>query len=152
MSLIKWNSKNDPFQEFLSLDNDWSGFSFLPVSNRRLAGLRDKWYPSFDVSEEQGSVVIKADLPGMKKEEVDISLENNILKISGERKFEVENKEKNYYHLERSYGAFERSFDLGALAVDPTKVKAGYKEGVLEIVLPKREADSPAKKIEIKEG
>ena len=119
---------------------------FLPST--LLPGLKDTWGLAMDVSEDENDVVVKADLPGLKKEEIGISLEDNFLTIQGERKAEVDKKGKNYHRAERSYGAFEGTIDLG-VAVEETKIKATYKDGVLEVILPKKEK-TRTKQIEIK--
>jgi len=95
-------------------------------------------------------VVVKAELPGMDPKEIDISLHDNVLTLRGERKQEKEEKDENYHRVERSYGAFVRSFRLSA-EVESEKVDASYKDGVLTIKL-KKTAKSAAKKIEVKAG
>jgi HSP20 family protein len=106
------------------------------------------WMPPVDVYETPESIVLKADLPAVNKEEVDISVENNTLTIRGERKREQEVKEKNFYRLERSYGAFARSFSLPPTVV-AEKIEASFKDGVLTLTLPKREESKP-KQIKVK--
>ena len=138
MALVPWKAKaNDPIREFFDLGQDV--FS-SPIFNtdRALLNLKGAWYPSIDVVEDKENVMIKADLPGLKKEDISVNVDNNILTIRGERKSESERKEEGYHRVERFYGAFERSLDLGT-AVDSTKIKAKYNDGVLEVVLPKTE-------------
>jgi HSP20 family protein len=94
--------------------------------------------PALDVYEEKGDLVVKAEIPGLTKDEIDISLEENILTIKGERKKEEEVKEDDYYRCERTFGAFSRSIELPA-NVKTDKVNASFKDGVLEIRLPKVE-------------
>jgi len=108
------------------------------------------WRPVLDVSETPKQVVVKAELPGVDPKEIDISLHDNILTLRGERKQEKEEKDENYHRVERSYGAFVRSFRLPA-EVESEKVDASYKDGVLTIKL-KKTAKSAAKKIEVKAG
>lgn len=103
------------------------------------------WAPELDIAEDENNIVVSADLPGMKSEDIDISISGNTLTIRGERKQEEEKKGRNYYRLERCYGSFARSVDLPS-SVDASKVSASYKNGVLEITLPKVEE---AKKIKI---
>ena len=106
--------------------------------------------PAVDIIDEKDQIRVKADLPGMKKEDIEVSADNNALTIKGEKKEEKEVKEKDYVRSERYYGAFHRSFILPA-GVDAQKVNATYKEGVLEILLPKKEeAKSKQTKVEIK--
>ncbi len=135
MSLIRW----DPFREFNTLPvrlgsilgKDWE----LPMSTTA-------WNPSVDIFENDNEVIIKAELPGMNPKDMEVRLENNVLMLKGERRFEKEAKEENYHRVEREYGSFSRSFTLPS-AVDPEKVMAEYKDGILKVVLPKREEIKP---------
>ena len=102
--------------------------------------------PALDVFEEKDDIVVKAELPGMAKENIEVNLTDDLLTIKGEKKKEEEVKEENYYRSERSYGSFVRSVELPK-AVHADKVKATFKNGVLEIRIPKTEE---AKKKEIK--
>lgn len=102
--------------------------------------------PAVEIYDEKEDVVIKAELPGMKKEDLEINLAGDILTIKGEKKKEEEVKQKDYYYSERSFGAFERSIDIPQKVV-PEKVRASFKDGVLEVRLQKSE---DAKKKEIK--
>jgi len=86
--------------------------------------------------------VLKAELPGIDSKDVDIRLENNVLTLRGERKFDEEVKRDNYHRVERAYGTFTRSFTLPTV-VDQEKIKAEYKDGVLRVTLPKREEAKP---------
>ncbi|HWP41686.1 MAG TPA: Hsp20/alpha crystallin family protein [Blastocatellia bacterium] len=94
------------------------------------------WSPRCDIFESDNEIVIKAELPGVKKEDVKVNIENNMLTIQGERKFEEETKQENYHRIERSYGQFMRSFMLPAY-VDAGKVSAEFKDGLLRVTLPK---------------
>jgi HSP20 family protein len=94
------------------------------------------WEPLTDITEDGKEFLVKLELPGMKKEDVKVTVENGTLRISGERKAEKEEKTKKYHRIERSYGAFERTFTLPAGA-DGSKVNADYKDGVLTVHLPK---------------
>jgi HSP20 family protein len=100
------------------------------------------WAPAVDIFETEHELVVKADLPDIKPEELDIRVENNILTIRGERKFEKKVEEKNYLRVERSYGSFSRSFSL-ANTVNTEAIKADYKNGVLTLSVPKREEAKP---------
>ena len=122
MALIRW----DPFQES--------------------EAMRDSWSPSVDIFETATEIVIKAELPGMEAKDIDIRLENNVLMLKGERRFEKDTRNESYHRVERSYGSFSRSFSLPAF-VDESKVRADYKDGLLKITLPKKE---PAKSKEVK--
>jgi HSP20 family protein len=103
-----------------------------------------------DIYEQDGNIVMKAELPGVDPKAVDIRLENNTLTLRGERKLDHEVKEDNYHRVERSYGAFSRSFTLPTV-VDQTSIKAEYKDGVLKLTLPKRDEAKP-RQIQINVG
>ena len=131
MGLVQWRPRsNDPIKEFFDL-------SFCNT-DRALLDLKGVWYPSIDVVEDKDNIAIKADLPGLKKEDITVTVDNNILTIRGERKSESEQQDKDYHRVERFYGVFERNLDLGT-AVDQSKIKASYNNGVLEVSLPKTE-------------
>jgi HSP20 family protein len=100
------------------------------------------WAPAVDIYETEHELVVKADIPEIKPEELDIRVENNILTIRGERKFEEKVSENNYLRVERSYGSFSRSFSL-ANTVDAEAIKADYMNGVLTLSIPKREEAKP---------
>ncbi|HEV8482917.1 MAG TPA: Hsp20/alpha crystallin family protein [Blastocatellia bacterium] len=133
-------------------------FEFLPRFNRMLEELGIQpfteenalvaWTPACDIYETDKAIVLKVELPGIKKEEVSVSIENNLLTIHGERKFQEETKRENYYRVERNYGEFFRSFTLPNY-IEPAKILAEFKEGLLILNLPKREEAKP-KQVEIK--
>ena len=100
------------------------------------------WAPAVDIYETEHELVVKADIPEIKPEELDIRVENNILTIRGERKFEKKVSEDNYLRVERTYGSFARSFSL-ANTVNSEAIKADYKNGVLTLNIPKREEAKP---------
>ena len=100
------------------------------------------WVPAVDVYEDKDKFSVKAELPGMKKEDLDIALQGNTLTISGERKHEEEKKEGENYRSERYFGRFQRSLTLPA-PVDARKIQASYKDGILTITLPKSEEAKP---------
>jgi len=104
---------------------------------------RGRW-PAIDIAEKDNEFVVKAEVPGCKADDIDISVHGNMLTISGEKKQEEEKKEKGYYHMERSYGSFRRDLNL-ASEVDPAKIEATYKDGVLTITVPKSEKAKPVK-------
>ncbi len=149
MALMKWNQKNyDPFEEFSKLGDSIFGLTLFPQG--RNLPVERSWYPAIDVSEEKDRIVVKADLPGMKQEDIDLTLDDDILTIRGERKSETEEKDKNVHRVERTCGAFERSLKLGA-NVDRDKITADYKNGVLEVAIPKTEESKPRQlKINVK--
>lgn len=109
------------------------------------------WSPPVDILETENDLVLKADLPDMKLEDIDVRVENQTLSIKGERRFEQEASEKGYHRIERSYGNFVRSFAVPS-SVDTEKVSADYKNGVLSIKLPKKETAKPKQvKVEVKQ-
>ena len=126
------------------MDRIWDSFSERrPATKDREGG---EWLPSLDVSETKADFVVKAELPGVNPNEIDISLTEGVLTVKGEKKQEREEKEEGYHLVERSYGSFIRSLRLPR-EVQNEKINASYKDGVLRITLPKTEQ---AKKKEIK--
>ena len=100
------------------------------------------WSIALDVVEEKEQYLLKADLPGVKKEDIKVSLEDNILSITAERKADAETHDKQVHRIERTYGWYQRTLNLGA-QVDAAKIKANYKDGVLELTVPKSELAKP---------
>ena len=121
---------------FQNLMGEWDPF----------AGERGFW-PALDFADREDAIVIKAELPGCKPDEIEISVHGNTMSISGEKKEKTEEKKKNYYHVESRYGSFRREMILPA-EVNADKIQAKCQEGVLTITLPKAEK-AKAKKIEI---
>lgn len=111
-------------------------------------GLRDTWVPPVDVQETETSLLFTAELPGLSKDDIEITIEDNVLTVSGERKFNEKTEGENYHRIERAYGKFSRSFSLPA-QVDSKKVSATFQEGLLRLEVPKTEAAKPHK-IEIR--
>jgi HSP20 family protein len=139
----------EPFRDLMSLQERMSrlfGESYRPQTEEDWA-LGGSWAPAVDIYEQENNIVIKAEVPGVDPKDVDIRLENNVLTIKGERKFDNEVKKENYHRVERAYGVFTRSFTLPTV-VDPNAIKAEYKDGVLRVTLPKREEAKP-KQIQI---
>lgn len=126
------------------MDDLFDGFFRGP--DRPFAGY--KAWPAIDVAEEENAIVVRAEVPGCKAEDIDISVFGNRLTISGEKKLTEEKKEKGYYHVESSYGSFRRELTLPT-GVDPKKIEAVCKDGVLSITLPKAE-ESKAVKVKVK--
>ena len=137
MGFMSCRKVQDPINEFFEVGPNVFSSPFFKT-DRALVNLKGFWYPTLDVEEDKESITIKADLPGLRKEDISITVDGNILTIRGERKSETEKKEKDYHRAERFYGVFERSLDLGT-SVDQSKIKAKYSEGVLEVILPKTE-------------
>jgi len=119
----------------------------LPRS-RRLLGDLELAGPAIEVGEDNNDVVVKAELPGMKKEDIEISITERLLTIKGEKKREAERKGEGYHYSERSYGAFERCLEIPR-DVQADKVHAAFKDGVLEIRLPKTE-EAKRKEVKVK--
>lgn len=105
------------------------------------------WAPAVDILENENELILRADLPAINEQDLDIRVENNTLTIRGERKFEKEEKEENYLRVERSYGAFSRSFALPN-TVNTDAIRAEYKNGVLSVQMPKR-AEAKPKQVKI---
>ena len=143
MSLIRYETS--PITTLFDDLGDLFGKTF-DLSGRDIAGTL---YPTVDIAESENGFRISADLPGLSKQDIKLSVEDGVLSISGEKKQEVEKKEKDrYYHFERSYGRFCRSFTLPA-NVDSANIDARYNNGVLEVHLRKTEEAKP-KAIEVK--
>lgn len=138
MALTRWN----PVRDLAAIEIDRLNRMFESAfSGQPLASVA--WVPAIDVYETaEKDVVVKADLPAMKREEIRVTFENNILSIEGERKFVSDTTEEHYHRMERGYGAFRRSFTLPA-TVDPNRVEATYQDGVLTVKLPRREESRP---------
>ena len=108
---------------------------------------RGAWAPSVDIYENKDQIVLEAELPGMNQEDFDLSIENNVITLRGERKFEKTEESDNYHRVERSYGSFTRSFTLPQ-TVSPETATAEYNNGVLRVTLPKRE-ETKARRIQV---
>ena len=137
MQLTTWKQKaGDPFDEFFNFDSLQSGFSLLPGFNGGFDFVKNSVFPAVDVTEEEKHVIVKVDVPGLKREDINLSAEGSVLTVIGERKSENEEKNKHFHKCERSYGRFERSIDIGTI-IDQSKVQAKYRDGVLNITIPK---------------
>jgi HSP20 family protein len=133
----------DPFREFAAIQdrmNRLFGNAYLRDED---TSFRGNWVPAVDIFEtENHDLVVRAELPGMSREHIEVNVENGTLVLKGEKKFDSEVKEENYRRIERSYGTFHRSFTLPN-TVDTTKVTADFKNGVLTVTLPFREEAKP---------
>jgi HSP20 family protein len=108
------------------------------------------WAPPVDIFETEDKVVLKAELPGLRKEDIEIQVRDNTLTLKGEKKFEKEVKEESYHRVERAYGSFQRSFTLPS-TIKQDAIEASFKDGILEISLPKAEEAKPKQiKIQVK--
>lgn len=146
-SLVGW----DPIRELEEMTdrlNRLFGRQDSGRSNRKEAIIMADWVPAVDISETEEEFEIKAELPGVKKEDLKVTLEKGVLTLQGERKEEREEKGRRVHRVERSYGRFSRSFSIPDV-VDESKVKAEFKDGVLRLRLPKSERAKP-KAIEVK--
>ncbi len=146
--LIRWTPQTDLFRSRMSRFFDQAFDEFLsPLAGSEELSSRG-WLPPVDIRETDEALALHAEIPGLTKDDVNITLENNVLTISGERKFEKDAKKDNYHRIERAYGAFSRSFSLPA-NVRTDQVRASFKDGVLTVSLPKAEEAKP-RRIEIK--
>ncbi|MBA5871326.1 MAG: Hsp20 family protein [Nitrospira sp. CR2.1] len=143
----QWN----PWKELEDVEKRLSALWGRPqgkVEGQKEAISTAEWAPLVDITEDEKEYLIKAELPEIKKEDVKLTMQDNVLAISGERKYEKEEKDKKYHRVERAYGSFLRSFTLPEDA-DGSRVAAEYKDGVLKVHLPKSEKVKP-KSIEVK--
>jgi HSP20 family protein len=147
MAIIRWT---DPFREFSQLHR--INRMFTDAYGRTDEGLTTSgsWVPPVDIFQTgDHEVVLKAELPDLKREDIDITIDNGTLTLKGEKKFSQEVKDEQVHQIERRYGSFSRSFSL-PLTVDATKVAAEYKDGVLTVRLPLREEAKPRQvKVEV---
>lgn len=154
MSLIRWN----PNREAVTFPSDI--LNMQREINRMFdgffrGGIQDDgslfpsvWTPAVDVAEHDNEYLVKVELPGVSKDDVKITMQDNVLTIRGEKKQEKETKESNFHRVERSYGSFQRSFTLPT-TVKNDRIEASYRDGILTITLPKAEEAKP-KQIEVK--
>lgn len=140
-SLIRRNpygtrlGSRDPFIQLM--DNFFNSEATQEASNR-------SWAPAVDIRETEEAYLVQAELPGLSKEDIDITVEENILKLSGERRWEKDVEEEQFHRIERSYGSFTRAFSLPS-RVDSGNVSAKFQDGVLTISVPKMEEARPRK-------
>lgn len=148
MTLItRW----DPFREMSTLQDRMNRlFNDQFGALSRDESLTGAFVPPVDVYEDENSIQVRLEVPGVEEKDIDIQLENNLLTIRGERKFDKEEKEENFHRIERRYGSFTRSFTLPT-TVNSEGVKADYEKGVLKIQLPKR-AEAKPKQIKVNLG
>jgi HSP20 family protein len=141
VTIVRW----EPFRELSSLQTDmnrlFNAAFDTPAGN---GGGTRRWTPAMDLLETDDHFVLRADLPGMTQEDVNIELEDNVLTVSGERKAEHQEKQEGFYRVERAFGSFARSLTLPK-GIDPERVSAGFDNGVLEVRVPKPEERKPRK-------
>ena len=143
--LVKWQN---PVRSLFNVNNDLDNLFEDFFGNRQQSTEDTQISPRLNVEENENAWVISAELPGVAKEDVKVNFQDDFLTISGEKKFEKEDKDKNYHRVERSYGKFSRSLKIGK-SVLSDKIDAEYKDGVLTISLPKAEEAKP-KLIDVK--
>jgi len=136
MALVKW----DPFRDLISIQDRMNRMFEQSLSRSRLEeGISAAaWTPAVDIYETSDRIVLKAELPGMTNEDIDIQIHESTLTLKGERRFSRDVQEENYLRIERAYGSFQRSFTLPS-SVQQGKVCATFRDGVLEVVMPKVE-------------
>ena len=140
MAIVRW----DPVRELVVMQDRLNRF-FDDFGRRTDEEGMDggDWIPAVDIYQSDANeVVLKAELPGLEREDIDVKVENNTLTIKGERRQDVEVKKEHFHRVERSYGAFSRSFSLPS-TIDSGKVRAEYRDGVLTVSLPLREESKP---------
>ncbi|MBZ5644784.1 MAG: Hsp20/alpha crystallin family protein [Acidobacteriia bacterium] len=131
-----------PFRGFSTLQDQVNRIFNETVRSQGDESTLTAWAPSVDIYETPNELVVKADLPDVEEKDIDVRVENNLLTIHGERKFDKSVAEDNYLRIERTYGTFSRSFSLPN-TVNPESIRAEYKNGVLAVSLPKREESKP---------
>ena len=139
MAIIRW----DPFRDMTQVQNQ-----FNRLVDQMWGGRQESWLPAVDVFDNKDAVVIKAELAGMDPDDIQIEVEDNVLTIKGERRFEETVDDDHYYRVERRYGSFQRSLALPQ-GVKPEDIAAGYEDGILTVTVPKAEEEKP-KRIEVK--
>jgi HSP20 family protein len=140
MALIRW----EPVRELNTIQSEMNRLfnSFFESPSPTNGTSLRRWIPAMDLVETNGEFVLRADLPGLTENDVNIELEDNLLTVSGERKSEHEGRKEGYYRVERASGKFSRSLTLPD-GVDPEKIDAGFENGVLEVHIPKPEERKP---------
>ena len=146
MAIIRWNPLDD-IVSFQRRMNKLFEDTFLAKKHQDEEFGTAIWSPPVDIYETESEVVLKAELPEVDQKDIEIKIDENVLILKGERKFEKETKEENYHRMERFYGNFSRSFTLPS-AIDQEKIKAQYKDGLLKITMPKK-AETKQKKITV---
>lgn len=140
MALTRWN----PFRGLVSVPQDVDRLfeEFFGSFPMELNGWSGIWSPTVDVSEDSDNIYFTIEIPGMSKEDLKVTMQDNLLTIRGEKKMEMERKEANLHRVERSYGSFVRSFSVPS-GVVADRIKAQYQDGLLKITLPKAEQVKP---------
>ena len=139
--------KHDPFRELRSLQDEMTRLFIGAAPRGREDMTGGSWIPNVDIYEDKDRLILEADLPGLNREDFEISVENNVITLKGERKFENKVEGDHYHRVERSYGSFTRSFTLPQ-TITADGATADFENGILRVSLPKRE-ETKARKIEI---
>ena len=135
--------KVDPFREFAAMQDRMNRLFGNVYLRDEDTGIRGSWMPAVDIFEtDNHDLVLKAELPGINREDIEVTVEHSTLVLKGEKKFDADVKEENYRRIERTYGTFHRSFTLPN-TVDGSKVSAEFKNGVLTVKLPFKEEAKP---------
>ncbi len=142
-TITRWH----PFRDLANFQEQFNQLIDNSLGTRGNGSALTAWSPAVDIYETENELVMKADLPDLNEKDLDVRVENNMLTIQGERKFEKQVSEENYLRVERAYGSFTRSFSLPN-TVSPEGVKADYSNGVLTVTLPKR-AEAKAKQVKV---
>jgi HSP20 family protein len=151
MTVSRW----DPFQDLLAIQDEMNQLFGRAVGQRPGGGAQGQagervWAPALDISERKDAYVVTVEVPGIKAEDLDITLEDGLLTIQGERRFSQETSERQFHRVERRYGSFRRSITLPS-QVQADKIEASFEDGVLEVTVPKAEEAKP-KKISVRSG
>lgn len=150
MAIVRWW---DPVRDLSSIQEKMNQLfedTFSRTRGRDEALGKGMWTPAVDIFETEEAVVVKAEIPGVERDQISVGIKDGILTLHGERKFEKEVKEENYHRIERSYGTFHRSFSLPS-SVEQDKISAKFNQGVLEVTLPKKERTKPKQiKVDVK--
>jgi HSP20 family protein len=152
MAIVRW----DPFRDLMSVQDEVNRLfrrSFFRGAGESTdpAKATSAWAPSMDIYEREGKLLVEAELPGLEASDIDISIEDGVLTVKGERKFEGEVKEENYHRMERAYGYFERRVGLPR-KVDEENIHATVADGVLKVEMPELEEPKPKKILVEAEG
>jgi len=144
MAIVRW----DPGRDLDLLQSDvnrlFDAFFGTRGANRSSGGSAQRWVPPMDLTEEENEYVLRADLPGLSEDDIEIEVKDDVLTISGERRYEHENRHEGFYRVERSFGRFSRSLDLPS-GIDAEALRADFDRGVLEVHIPKPEQGTPTR-------
>ncbi len=150
MAIVRWW---DPLRDLSGIQDKMNQLfedTFSRTRGRDEALGKGMWTPAVDIFETEEAVMVKAEIPGVERDQISVEVKDGILTLHGERKFEKEVQEENYHRIERAYGTFHRSFSLPS-SVEQDRISAKFKDGVLEVTLPKKERAKPKQiKVDVK--